>query len=57
LATAQTKAPATSRHRDNGRRTIAIRLESALCLGGIGSGFPNQRDFDSTCRLGGGQPE
>jgi transposase len=26
-------------------------------LGRIGAGFPNQRDFDSTCWLGGGQQE
>ena len=37
--------------------TLDRRLESALCLGRIGAGFPNQRDFDSTCWLGGGQQE
>jgi transposase len=30
---------------------------SVLRLVGIGSGFPNRRDFDSTCWLGGGQQE
>jgi hypothetical protein len=37
---------------------IFLRDElSVLRLGRIGAGFPNQRDFDSTCWLGGGQQE
>ena len=37
--------------------TSSTACQSVLRLGRIGAGFPNQRDFDSTCWLGGGQQE